>query len=214
MLLLLLLSYYCCFHITPVTSAFPGAAELTTQLLRLISILYLPLCRINKFGFYFPRRLSRSPILVGHHPSAYLKPPLRNPQYREPRYGKPSRDAAAANPISGDSGDRLRHPAGEGNHLPEDSTPPWSPPEWCVSSLPLDYGSIAVARWLSSPHCASLSDLVSCLTWSRSSICNSICCVCWDPMNREYLLCWLSKLYLCVVYDLACSPLLVDALAK
>ena len=49
-LLLLLLSYYCCFHITPVTSAFPGAAELTTQLLRLISILYLPLCRINKLG--------------------------------------------------------------------------------------------------------------------------------------------------------------------
>src|SRR5215212_6888373 len=50
-LLLLLLSYYRCFHITPITSAFPGAAELTTQLLRLISILYLPLCRINKFGF-------------------------------------------------------------------------------------------------------------------------------------------------------------------
>ena len=65
-LLLLLLSYYCCFHITLVTSAFPGAAELTTQLLRLISILCLPLCRINKFGFYFPRRLLRSPILVGH----------------------------------------------------------------------------------------------------------------------------------------------------
>src|SRR5215203_145714 len=63
------------------------------------------------------------------YPSAYLKPPSRNPQYREPRYGKPSRDAAAANPISGDSGDRLRHPAGEGIHLPEDSTPPWSPPE-------------------------------------------------------------------------------------
>ncbi|KAK1686695.1 hypothetical protein QYE76_047543 [Lolium multiflorum] len=41
---------------------------------------------------------------------------------------KPSRDAAAADPISGDPGDRLRHPAGEGNHLPEDSTPPWSPP--------------------------------------------------------------------------------------
>src|SRR5215213_3806348 len=66
-LLLLLLSYHCYFHITPVASAFPGAAELTTQLLRLISILYLPLCRINKFGFYFPRRLLRSPILVGHH---------------------------------------------------------------------------------------------------------------------------------------------------
>ena len=147
-------------------------------------------------------------------PSAYLKSPSRNPQYREPRYGKPSRDAAAANPISGDSGDRLRHPAGEGIHLPEDSSSPWSPPEWWVSSSPLDYGSIAVARWSSSPCCASLLDLVSCLTWSRSSICNSICCVCWDPMNREYLLCWLSKLCLCVVYDLACSPLLVEALAK
>ncbi|KAK1680338.1 hypothetical protein QYE76_041186 [Lolium multiflorum] len=36
---------------------------------------------------------------------------------------------APPNPISGDSGDRLRHPAGEGIHLPEDSTPPWSPPE-------------------------------------------------------------------------------------
>ncbi|KAK1613235.1 hypothetical protein QYE76_036908 [Lolium multiflorum] len=34
-------------------------------------------------------------------PSAYLKPPSRNPQYGEPRYGKPSRDAAAADPISG-----------------------------------------------------------------------------------------------------------------
>ncbi|KAK1695198.1 hypothetical protein QYE76_011895 [Lolium multiflorum] len=61
------------------------------------------------------------------YPFAYLKPPSRN--HREPRYGKPSRDAAAANPISGDSGDRLRHPAGEGIHLPEDSRPPWSPPE-------------------------------------------------------------------------------------
>jgi hypothetical protein len=47
-------------------SLFPGAAELTTHLLRLINILWLPLCRINKFGFYLPRRLLRSPILVGH----------------------------------------------------------------------------------------------------------------------------------------------------
>ena len=50
-LLLLLLSYYCYFHITPVTSAFPGAAELTTQLLRLTNIFWLPSCRINKLGF-------------------------------------------------------------------------------------------------------------------------------------------------------------------
>ena len=66
LLLLCYYSYYSCFHITVVTSAFSGAAELTIQLLRLISILYLPLCRINKFGFYFPRRLLRSPILVGY----------------------------------------------------------------------------------------------------------------------------------------------------
>src|SRR5215213_6625383 len=77
-----------------------------------------------------PRPWSRRPMVWGPRvapprcPFAYLKPPSRKPQYREPRYGKPSRDAAAANPISGDSGDRLRHPAGEGIHLPEDSSSP------------------------------------------------------------------------------------------
>jgi hypothetical protein len=70
-LLLLLFHYY--HHYKTVTtdkplrvSLFPGVAELTNHLLRLINILWLPLCRINKFGFYFPRRLLRSPILVGH----------------------------------------------------------------------------------------------------------------------------------------------------
>jgi hypothetical protein len=71
-LLLLLLFYYCHRYKTVATdkplraSLFPGAVELTTHLSRLINILWLPLCRINKFGFYFPRRLLRSPILVGH----------------------------------------------------------------------------------------------------------------------------------------------------
>jgi hypothetical protein len=71
-LLLLLLFYYCHHYKTVVTdkplraSLFLGAAELTTHLSRLLNILWLPLCRINKFGFYFPRRLLRSPILVGH----------------------------------------------------------------------------------------------------------------------------------------------------
>jgi hypothetical protein len=72
LLLLLLFHYY--HHYKTVatdkllrTSLFPGAAELTTHLLRLTYILWLPLCQINKFGFYFPRRLLRSPILVGHH---------------------------------------------------------------------------------------------------------------------------------------------------
>jgi hypothetical protein len=69
---LLLLLYYCHYYKTVATdkplraSLLSGAAELTTHLSRLINILWLPLCRINKFGFYFPRRLLRSPILVGH----------------------------------------------------------------------------------------------------------------------------------------------------
>jgi hypothetical protein len=71
-LLLLLLFHYYHHYKTVATdkplraSLFPGAAELITHLLRLINILWLPLCRINTFGFYFPRRLLRSPILVGH----------------------------------------------------------------------------------------------------------------------------------------------------
>jgi hypothetical protein len=71
-LLLLLLFYYCHHYKTvatdksPRASLFPGAAKLTTRLSRLINILWLPLCQINKFGFYFPRRLLRSPILLGH----------------------------------------------------------------------------------------------------------------------------------------------------
>jgi hypothetical protein len=74
-LLLLLLFYYYHHYKTVATDKplrarlFPGAAELTTHLLRLINILWLPLCRINKFGIYFPRRLLRSPIIVGQHPT-------------------------------------------------------------------------------------------------------------------------------------------------
>jgi hypothetical protein len=33
-----------------------------------------------------------------------------------------------------------RHPTGEGNPCRRPSTPPWSPPEWCVSSLPWTMG--------------------------------------------------------------------------
>jgi hypothetical protein len=32
--------------------------------------------------------------------------------------------------------------------------------------------------------------------WSRSSLCNSTCCVCWDPMNIEY--------YVKLIVDLSC----------
>ena len=70
--LLLLLHYYC-YHITLLLincvkqDIYLGVVELTTQLIRLIKMLWLPLCRINKFGMkYFPRRVLWSPILVGH----------------------------------------------------------------------------------------------------------------------------------------------------
>src|SRR3954469_10976392 len=72
-IILLLLLYYCHCYKTVATdkllraSLFPGAADLTNQPLKLIFILWLPLCRINKFRLYYPRRLLRSPILVGHH---------------------------------------------------------------------------------------------------------------------------------------------------
>ena len=72
-ILLLLLLFYYCHQITVTTDkllrekSFSGVVELTTQLLSLINILWTPLCRINKIGLYYPRRLLRSPTLVGHH---------------------------------------------------------------------------------------------------------------------------------------------------
>ena len=47
--------------------SYPGVVELTTQLLILENILWLPLCRLNKFGWIlYPWKLLRSPILVGY----------------------------------------------------------------------------------------------------------------------------------------------------
>jgi hypothetical protein len=43
---------------------------------------------------------------------------------------------AAAVERSGGSRSSSWHPAGEGNPCRRPSTPPWSPLEWCVSSLP------------------------------------------------------------------------------
>ncbi|KAK1600780.1 hypothetical protein QYE76_017991 [Lolium multiflorum] len=58
-------------------------------------------------------------------PFAYIFSPSRKSYYREPRYEKTYCDAVAANPISGDSGDRLRR----GESSPEGSTPPCPPPD-------------------------------------------------------------------------------------
>src|SRR4051812_42044733 len=57
-----------------------------------------------------------------------------------------------------------RHPAGGRNHRRRPSSSPCLPPCRCVSSSPRDYGSIAVARWLSSPLFFMSIGLVSCLT--------------------------------------------------
>src|SRR3954469_9349186 len=68
----LLLLYYCHCYKTIATdkllraSLFSGAADLKNQPSKLTFIIWLPLCRTNKFGFYYPRRLLRSPIIVGH----------------------------------------------------------------------------------------------------------------------------------------------------
>jgi hypothetical protein len=48
--------------------------------------------------------------------------------------------AAVAVERSGGSRSSSRHPAGEGNPCRRPSTPPWSPPEWCVISLPWTMG--------------------------------------------------------------------------
>src|SRR3954470_23387638 len=76
---LLLLLYYCHCYKTVSTdkllraSLFPGAADLKNQPSKLIFILWLPLGRINKFGLYYPRRLLRSLILMGHQGGAHIK---------------------------------------------------------------------------------------------------------------------------------------------
>ena len=58
---LLSLFYYCCYYFTAAIKLLlllidwiSGVVELTTQLLRLINILWLPLCRINKLGSNYP----------------------------------------------------------------------------------------------------------------------------------------------------------------
>ena len=85
-ILLLLLLFYCCRQITVTTDkflrekSFSGVVELTTQLLRLINILWLPLCWINKLGLYYLRRLLRSPTLVGHQPTTPASVPSTPPK--------------------------------------------------------------------------------------------------------------------------------------
>src|SRR3954470_17377583 len=69
------LSYHC-YHLSFVASKYiSGAVELTTQLSKLINTLWLPVCRINKLGYSYPRRLSRSLTVVVHQVSTHRGPP-------------------------------------------------------------------------------------------------------------------------------------------
>ena len=61
------LSYYFATKHFAADTKFTGVVELTTQLLILVYILWPPLCRIKKIGLnLYPRKLLRSPILVGY----------------------------------------------------------------------------------------------------------------------------------------------------
>src|SRR3954471_15728368 len=82
----LLLLLLCCYYyklLLPINfyeqELFPGAAELTTQLLRLASILWLPLCRINKLGNTTLEDCCDPLYLwvISGHPGPPLAPPLR-----------------------------------------------------------------------------------------------------------------------------------------
>ena len=68
LLLLLLppLSYYFATKHFAADTKFPGVVELTTQLMILVSILWLPLCRINKFGLNpLPSKVVAIPYTCG-----------------------------------------------------------------------------------------------------------------------------------------------------
>jgi hypothetical protein len=71
--------------------------------------------------------------------------PIKTPRREKPkeRIAFPRNILQAAAIIesrSGGSRSSSRHPAGEGNPCQRPSPPPWSPPEWCVSSLPWTTG--------------------------------------------------------------------------
>ena len=80
-------------------------------------------------------------------------------------------------------------------------------------TMPASGVMLAVARWLSLLLVLNCLDLVSCLSWSRSSICNCYMIVfAWIRWIVEVIFLFIYVLYF--IYDLACSPMLVDALAK
>jgi hypothetical protein len=96
----------------------------------------------------------------GARPSPWPRPPMVRPPgpppddapspIKSPRREKPKwritfprnilQAAVIIESRLGGSRSSSRHLAGEGNPYRRPSTPPWSPPEWCVSSLPWTMG--------------------------------------------------------------------------
>ena len=122
--------------------------------------------------------------LPGVRPSPIYTPSSENPKYPIIIPWKVSSPPSSST-LDREGSGALPGTLPERRSSPEGSTSPCLHPVWCVSSSSLDYGSIAVARWLFSPLVPSCLDLVSCLSWSRSSYCNATCFVCCDPMNVD-----------------------------
>ena len=76
-----LLSYYFATKHFAADIKFPGVVELTTQLLILENILWLPLCRINKFGLNtLPSKTVAIPYTCGlSNPSKTVTSPSKPP---------------------------------------------------------------------------------------------------------------------------------------
>jgi hypothetical protein len=89
------------------------------------------------------------PHHLGVRPAGSLPDAALTPIY-SPRWEKPKdpinfpwnilQAIAVVDARSGGSMSSSRHPAGEGNPCRRPSSLPWSPPEWCVSSLPWTTG--------------------------------------------------------------------------
>jgi hypothetical protein len=98
-----------------------------------------------------PQGGAAQPLAAPTHGEPTWSTSWRRPfAYKDPRQEKPKgriafprnilQAAAVIESRSGGSRSSSRHPAGEGNPCRRPSTPPWSPPEWCVSSLPWTMG--------------------------------------------------------------------------
>jgi hypothetical protein len=93
-----------------------------------------------------PSPWPRPPMVRPPGPPPDIAPsPIKSP-WREKLKGRISfsRNILQATAVvvarSGGSRSSSRHPAGERNPYQRPSTPPWSPPEWYVSSLPWTMG--------------------------------------------------------------------------